>query len=71
MTDSPCIKLCRIDPVSDLCLGCWRRLDEIAAWGTMTPEARRAVMAELPARMADPANAPKDQTIRRRAISTV
>ena len=53
MIDSPCIKLCRIDPDRDLCLGCWRTLDEIAAWGRMTPEARRAVMRDvLPARQA-------------------
>ena len=50
MTDSPCVKLCRIDPGRGLCLGCLRSLDEIAAWSRMTPEARRAVMALLPAR---------------------
>lgn len=48
--DSPCIKLCVIDPQSGLCLGCHRSLDEIAQWSGLTPAARRAIMAELPAR---------------------
>lgn len=50
MTDSPCINLCQMDPDSGLCLGCHRTIDEIMAWGRMTPAARRQVMAELPAR---------------------
>ncbi|MCV2881522.1 DUF1289 domain-containing protein [Actibacterium sp. XHP0104] len=48
--ESPCVKICVIEPKSRLCTGCLRSLDEIAAWGRMTPDARRAVMAELPAR---------------------
>ncbi|TNB99694.1 DUF1289 domain-containing protein [Paracoccus marcusii] len=31
MIESPCIKLCRIDAVRNLCLGCHRTLAEIAA----------------------------------------
>ena len=30
---SPCISVCRMDAVSGLCEGCFRTLDEIAAWG--------------------------------------
>ncbi len=48
--ESPCVKLCTIHPETRLCLGCARSIDEITAWGRMTPEARRAVMAELPGR---------------------
>lgn len=48
--ESPCIKLCVTHPQSGLCMGCFRSLDEIARWSAMTPENRRAVMAELPAR---------------------
>ena len=48
--DSPCIKICVIHPEERLCVGCLRTLDEIAAWSKITPEARRAIMAELPAR---------------------
>ncbi len=48
--ESPCIKICVIEPKSRLCTGCLRTIDEIGAWSRMTPEARSEVMAELPAR---------------------
>jgi len=47
---SPCVKLCAIHPVEKICVGCHRTLEEIATWSRMTPEARAAVMAELPSR---------------------
>lgn len=48
--ESPCVKICVVHPESRLCTGCYRSLDEIARWASMTPEERRAVIAELPAR---------------------
>jgi predicted Fe-S protein YdhL (DUF1289 family) len=50
--ESPCIKLCVLDPGSKHCLGCGRSLAEIAGWTAFSPEERRRIMAELPARMA-------------------
>jgi hypothetical protein len=47
---SPCKKVCVIHPDSRLCIGCLRTAEEIAAWPGMTPEERRAKMAELPGR---------------------
>jgi predicted Fe-S protein YdhL (DUF1289 family) len=44
---SPCIKVCVMDPQRGVCLGCWRTLDEIAAWGAMTGAERVRVMAQL------------------------
>ena len=29
---SPCVSVCAIDPAGGYCLGCYRTLDEIAAW---------------------------------------
>jgi predicted Fe-S protein YdhL (DUF1289 family) len=29
---SPCVNVCQMDPVSGLCRGCLRNLDEIAGW---------------------------------------
>ena len=52
--ESPCVKLCVVQPETRLCIGCARSLDEIAAWSRMTPEARARVMAELPTRSASP-----------------
>ena len=48
--ESPCVKVCVVDPGTGLWLGCHRTVEEIAGWSAMTPEARRAVMAELPGR---------------------
>jgi uncharacterized protein len=48
--ESPCVKVCVVHPVERLCVGCLRSIDEIAGWGRMTAEERRAVMAELPSR---------------------
>lgn len=50
--ESPCVKLCVVHPETRLCMGCHRSIDEIALWSQMTPDARRAVMADLPARAA-------------------
>jgi len=50
---SPCTKVCRIDQRTKLCLGCYRTLDEIAAWGGMSLEDRQTVMAELDRRRLD------------------
>ena len=49
--ESPCNKVCTLDPVSGLCIGCGRSLDEIARWAQMSDAERARVMAELGARM--------------------
>ena len=48
--ESPCVKICVVHPEARLCTGCLRSIDEITQWSRMSPEARRAVMDELPAR---------------------
>jgi hypothetical protein len=48
--ESPCIKVCAIDPVTRLCAGCGRTLDEIARWSSMSNAERAAIMRALPAR---------------------
>ena len=40
------------------CRGCYRTLDEIARWGTMSDDERAAVLAELQPRRADATGAP-------------
>jgi len=42
-----------MDPRTNLCFGCGRTLPEIARWYRMESIERLAVMALLPARMAD------------------
>lgn len=48
--ESPCTKVCVIHPGARICVGCLRSGDEIAGWSGMSPDARRAIMAALPAR---------------------
>ncbi|HZH29111.1 MAG TPA: DUF1289 domain-containing protein [Azospirillaceae bacterium] len=50
--DSPCTRVCRIDPETGLCEGCMRSRAEIAAWSRMKPVERRALMAKLRSRAA-------------------
>ena len=40
---SPCISVCKLDSATEFCEGCFRTLDEIAAWGRLDDESRRAV----------------------------
>jgi predicted Fe-S protein YdhL (DUF1289 family) len=40
---SPCISVCRVDAATEWCEGCFRTLDEIAAWSRLHDEARREV----------------------------
>lgn len=47
---SPCIAVCQIDPVSSLCIGCSRHIDEIRDWPIMTAEQKKAVLAALAGR---------------------
>jgi predicted Fe-S protein YdhL (DUF1289 family) len=49
--ESPCVKICAIDPASELCMGCGRTLGEITRWYGMSNDERSLIMAELPARI--------------------
>ncbi len=49
---TPCVKVCVIDPISALCIGCGRTVDEIAAWTGLSEPERLTVMAELAERLA-------------------
>ncbi len=51
--ESPCINICLIHPDAKICVGCFRTGDEIMIWSRLSPDARRAVMDELPGRAAD------------------
>ena len=47
---SPCINVCRMNPQTQFCEGCFRTLDEIAAWSTLSDGEKSAVLAQLPSR---------------------
>lgn len=44
---SPCISVCKIDPESGWCRGCFRSRDEIAIWSAADRNERLAILACL------------------------
>lgn len=44
---SPCINVCRMDPASGYCEGCWRTIDEIVQWSTLSDTDKRTVWAAI------------------------
>jgi predicted Fe-S protein YdhL (DUF1289 family) len=52
LIETPCLKVCALEPGSGLCRGCGRTVDEIARWGAMSGSERRRIMALLPDRIA-------------------
>ena len=47
---SPCINVCTLDP-DDICLGCYRSVVEICAWGSASNDERRKIVATAAARL--------------------
>jgi predicted Fe-S protein YdhL (DUF1289 family) len=41
------VSVCAIDPAAGLCVGCYRTLDEIAAWISLDTDQRLAVHAAI------------------------
>ena len=50
---SPCTDVCRVPADSGLCEGCFRTLDEIAAWSGLNDAAKRMVWQRLEQRRID------------------
>jgi uncharacterized protein len=44
---SPCINVCRMNPQTGLCEGCFRTIDEIAQWSSATDETKCAIWTEI------------------------
>jgi predicted Fe-S protein YdhL (DUF1289 family) len=47
---SPCVSICEMSAHNGFCVGCYRTLDEIAAWSVLDAAAKRAIVEALPAR---------------------
>lgn len=41
--ESPCISICALDD-NDICMGCYRSLDEITRWTQANDEERKAIL---------------------------
>ncbi|WP_082151495.1 DUF1289 domain-containing protein [Caenimonas sp. SL110] len=51
---SPCISVCRMDPVTQWCEGCFRTLDEIAAWSGLAADEKKQVWQTIALRLPTP-----------------
>jgi uncharacterized protein len=49
--ETPCVKVCVVDPETQLCIGCGRTRMEIARWLGLSPEDRHRIVLDLPERL--------------------
>ena len=54
MIETPCTRVCTLDPATGLCLGCGRSLAEITRWTQMSDAERARLMVELDRRRQGP-----------------
>ena len=47
---SPCIGVCEIDTIKNLCIGCLRSIDEIAMWSQMDDKRALEIIEEIKSR---------------------
>lgn len=47
--ESPCVRKCTLDD-DDICIGCFRSIDEICTWGAAGNEQRREILQQAAAR---------------------
>ena len=45
--ESPCIGICQINPLTQLCDGCFRNEDEVANWWDLSASQKREVLDAL------------------------
>ena len=48
---SPCVDVCRMD--GELCVGCYRTLDEIVRWSSASDDDKREILAAVAQRRDD------------------
>jgi len=58
---SPCIRSCCLDE-EDICLGCFRHVEEIMEWSTATPERKREILAAADTRQEEKRNKQRRNT---------
>lgn len=44
---SPCIKVCFVDPRAQICVGCFRTMEELGRWTKMSDTERALVGSQL------------------------
>ncbi|MBV1864479.1 MAG: DUF1289 domain-containing protein [Rhodobacteraceae bacterium] len=48
--DSPCVNICVMHRKAEICIGCYRTIDEISKWSVMNTRERKTLVRELPSR---------------------
>ena len=49
--ETPCVKVCVVDPKTGYCIGCGRTRGEIGAWLDLSAKERHEIVLALPQRM--------------------
>jgi hypothetical protein len=49
---TPCVKVCFVDPTMQVCVGCFRTMEELGRWTRYSDDEREAIMQALPEREA-------------------
>jgi predicted Fe-S protein YdhL (DUF1289 family) len=47
MAASPCINICKIDPKTNICMGCGRNMKEISDWINMSDLEKEKLLLDL------------------------
>jgi uncharacterized protein len=50
--ETPCVKICVLEPETGFCIGCGRTRGEIASWLGLSPVERHTLVIALPERIA-------------------
>lgn len=50
---TPCIRVCRLDPTTHVCIGCNRTKKEIMEWSSYTDDQRKKLMEAISEREND------------------
>jgi len=50
---TPCVQVCFVDPKAQLCVGCFRTMEELGRWTRYDDAEREAIMAALSQRKRD------------------
>ena len=52
LPESPCIRVCCLDPATDVCVGCFRSISEITGWHSADEAERRQILENCDRRRA-------------------
>lgn len=67
--ESPCVSVCKMNPETDLCIGCWRTREEIKGWKEADQDTRLEILEQLHQRREAAGGGKRRRPSRRRATS--